>query len=256
MSEVPPYLAALPGPVGGLRRRLLRRLNRGAGGTAQVEVDGWTVILEPSVPDPRPVFGFSAPSFLGNYMDVRRGERVLDVSSGSGLVALHAAKRGAKVTAADNAPEALLCINRTFILAGFGIPDLREASPEALDLEDTFDVVTWTPPFLPGDDGDLVRRRQFRGDGTRIRAFLEGAPKLLVRGGRLLFPYPDLEASGWLHDALTDAGLRWTSLIHKKYSVVGPVRLYRAWVPADGENPGELVGGSSLPGAAWVLQDR
>ena len=165
------------------------------------------------------------------------------------------AKR-AKVTAVDTAPEALLCINRSFILAGFGIPDLREAAPDSLNLDDTFDVVTWTPPFLPGDDADPVRRRQFRGDGGRIRAFLREAPKLLGRGGRLLFPYPDLEAAGWLHAALTDAGLRWTSLVHTKYPVVGPVRLYRAWIPEEGETPGELVSGAALPGAAWVLQDR
>jgi len=231
-------------------------VNRGAGRRSQVDVDGWTVILEPTVPDPSPVFGFSAGSFLGSHMDVRQGERVLDVSSGSGLVALHSARRGAVVTAADTAPEALLCINRTFILAGFGLPDLRELTPEAPALDETFDAITWTPPFLPGDDGDPVRRRQFRGDGDRIRAFLGHVPALLGRGGRLLFPYPDLDAAGWLHAALTDAGLRWTALVHETFPVIGPVRLYRAWTPVEGETSGEVTAGRALPGAAWVLQDR
>jgi len=256
VAEAPSYLAALPGPLGAVRRRLLGRVNRGAGRTSQVDVDGWTVILEPTVPDPSPVFGFSAASFLGHYSDVRQGERVLDVASGSGLVALHCARRGALVTAADSAPEALLCINRTFILAGFGLPDLREFSLEATELDETFDAITWTPPFLAGDDGDPVRRRQFRGDGARIRAFLARVPSLLGRGGRLLFAYPDLDAAGWLHAALDDAGLRWAALVLKSYPVIGPVRLYRAWVPIEGETSGEVAGGASLPGAAWVLQDR
>ena len=256
MTAVPPYSAPLPGPLAALRRRLLGRLNRGAGGTSQVEIDGWTVILEPSVPDPSPVFGFSAARFMGKYMDVRQGERVLDMSSGSGLVALHCARRGASVTAADSEGDALLCITRTFILAGFGIPDVRELSLEDADLDEVFDVVTWTPPFLPGPDGDAVKQRQFRGDGTRIKAFLAQVPGLLARGGRLVFPYPDHDAAGWLHDALTDAGFRWTSLVFQDYPVIGPVRLYRAWLPVDGETSGEVVAGGSLPGAAWVLQDR
>lgn len=256
MSEVPPYLAPLPGPLSAVRRRLLGRLNKGAGRRSQVDLDGWTVILEPTVPDPSPVFGFSAASFLGTYMDVRQGERVLDLSSGSGLVALHCARRGAKVTAADAASEALLCINRTFILAGFGLPDLRELALDSAELDETFDAITWTPPFLAGEDGDRVRQRQFRGDGARIRTFLSAVPSLLSRGGRLLFPYPDLDAAGWLHDALDGAGLRWAALTHKTFSVIGPVRLYRAWVPVEGETSGEVISGSSLPGAAWVLQDR
>jgi methylase of polypeptide subunit release factors len=189
-------------------------------------------------------------------MDVRQGERVLDVSSGSGLVALHSARRGAKVTAADSLPEALLCINRSFILAGFGLPDVRDLALDDVALDETFDAITWTPPFLSGDDSDPVRRRQFRGDGSRIRAFLKHVPNLLGRGGRLLFPYPDHDAAGWLHDALDDAGLRWAALVHRHYSVIGAVRLYRAWAPIDGETSGEVVAGSSLPGAAWVLQDR
>jgi ubiquinone/menaquinone biosynthesis C-methylase UbiE len=73
--------------------------------------------------------------------DVRPGEAVLDVATGTGHAALAAARRGARVSGIDYVP-ALLEIARRRVAAEALAADLVEAPAEQLPFEDgTFDLV-------------------------------------------------------------------------------------------------------------------
>jgi SAM-dependent methyltransferase len=78
---------------------------------------------------------------LVDTVDVRRGQRVLDVAAGTGTSALAAARRGAEVTATDLTPE-LLEVGRAAAAAeGLEIA-WQTADAEALPFDDeAFDVV-------------------------------------------------------------------------------------------------------------------
>lgn len=251
MNSPPPYRGPLPEPLASVRRQVLATLwTRRAPGT--IDVGGFSLLTESSLPDPRPVLGYSPTAMLLSALSIRPGERVLDLECGAGWITLVAKRAGAHVVSVDMDEAAAICLRRSSLVAGLGEPDVRVG--EGLDAVkgETFDVVAWTPPFLDGaGSGDRVRL----GDRARITRTLKGVLPRLARGGRLLFPFPDRDATPWLHDALTSIGYRFSAVRYARPPVIGPVRVYEAW-PAQHGLPGEVSQGEALPGAGWVLRDR
>ena len=83
----------------------------------------------------------SLGGFLVETVDVRPGQRVLDVAAGTGSSALPAARRGAEVTATDLTPE-LLDVGRAAAAAEGLDLTWQTADAEALPYADAeFDVV-------------------------------------------------------------------------------------------------------------------
>lgn len=83
----------------------------------------------------------AAAAPLVRFADVRAGQRVLDVAGGTGVVAIAAARRGAKVTGSDLTPELLERARENATIASAPI-DFVEADVEKLPFEDgSFDVV-------------------------------------------------------------------------------------------------------------------
>lgn len=252
MRGPPPYRGPLPEPLASLRRRILASLwTRRAPGT--VDVGGFSLLTESSLPDPRPVLGYSPTALLLSALTVRPEERVLDLGCGAGWVTLVAKRAGAHVVSLDTDEAAAVCLRRSSLVAGLGEPDVRIGPGlDALSPGESFDVIAWTPPFLDGaGEGDRVQV----GDRGRITTTLKGALPRLARGGRLLFPFPDRDGTPWLQDALTSIGYRFSAVRYARPPVVGPVRVYEAWAAQHGA-PGEVPQGDALPGAGWVLRDR
>ncbi|HTR96576.1 MAG TPA: methyltransferase domain-containing protein [Candidatus Acidoferrales bacterium] len=91
-----------------------------------------------------PLALFTTPSAarLVRFARIQPGQRVLDVGSGTGVVAITAARLGAKVTGADLTPELLEQARESSATAQVEI-DWREADVEQLPFGDgVFDVVT------------------------------------------------------------------------------------------------------------------
>src|SRR5262249_36547275 len=84
---------------------------------------------------------WSLGDVLVDAVDVRPGDRVLDVAAGSGNVAIPAALRGGTVVASDLAPELFDAGRRSAAAAGAEL-EWREADAEALPFGDgEFDAV-------------------------------------------------------------------------------------------------------------------
>jgi len=117
------------------------------------------------------------------------GDAVLDPFTGSGVLAIAAAARGARVTAVDISRRAVLCAVLNARLNRVSLRTLRAADLSALDGE-RFDLIVANPPYLPGpDDGVRGAARAWEGgaDGRRlIDRLCDEAPARLRAGGRLL----------------------------------------------------------------------
>lgn len=133
---------------------------------------------------------------LLSALEVGAGERFLEVGTGSGLIALHAAARGAKAVASDVDPGALRLALRNARANGL---DLALVRADLLGpLRGPFDVVAFNPPYLPGA-GEEPDPRWTGGPegGEVIEGFLRGLPTLLAPRGRAYLVVSTLTGGGW-----------------------------------------------------------
>jgi ubiquinone/menaquinone biosynthesis C-methylase UbiE len=99
---------------------------------------------------------------LCEAVDLRSGERVLDVACGNGNAALAAARRFARVTGIDYVPALLARAGSRATADGLPL-ELREGDAEALPFPDgTFDVVLSTFGVMFAPDQDRAARELVR----------------------------------------------------------------------------------------------
>jgi len=167
--------------------------------------------------------------------DIRPGTRVLDLCTGSGVLAVSAARRGADVTAVDAVRKAVLTARLNAFLARRRVRvrhgDLTDDLPH-----DAFDIVTCNPPYVPSPTGALPRTGPETAwdAGHDGRALLDricvSVPALLRRNGVLLMVHSGLCDADTTVRMLTDAGLR-TRVAQRAYVPFGPVlRTRLAWL--------------------------
>jgi len=106
-------------------------------------------------------------------MEVRPGERVLDLGCGTGLVGLVAAWRGGQVTMVDADVRAIEAARRTLEANGVEgvrllLSDVAAAFLEEGRLKERFDVVATNPPFHQGVGVAYEVGCQFIADGARL----------------------------------------------------------------------------------------
>ena len=124
---------------------------------------------------------------LLKVVEVRSGETFLEVGSGTGLVAVHAAKLGAKVVASDTSPHAVACTRRNAARNNVRLEAVQSDLFE--NVGGIFDVIAFNPPYLPGEVTStswLERAWSGGEEGSEIAVrFLDQAWKHLAPGGRI-----------------------------------------------------------------------
>ncbi|MFD6275593.1 HemK2/MTQ2 family protein methyltransferase [Streptomyces sp. NPDC060209] len=141
------------------------------------------------------------------------GTEVLDVGTGSGALALHAAQLGARVTAVDIAWRAVATARLNALLHRRRITVQRSDLLSALPGR-SYDLVICNPPYVPSPMGRIPGHGAARAweAGRDGRAILdrvcETVPAALRPGGRLLLVHSGLCDSDVTVRRLSDAGLR------------------------------------------------
>ncbi|MCF8611187.1 methyltransferase domain-containing protein [Gordonia sp. HY285] len=152
-----------------------------------------------------------------------RGVRVLDLCTGSGAVAVAAARAGAQVTAVDSCPNAVAATRRRAAYADVELNvvhadlagiDLTGFDPKGFGPEG-FDLVTCNPPYVPTPPGSASSAdgpSHAWNAGPDGRAVLDVlcvvGPRLLAPGGAMLIVQSELADVPRSLDALRAAGLR------------------------------------------------
>jgi release factor glutamine methyltransferase len=187
----------------------------------------------------RPPGVYRAESDTAVMIDaMRRGgyaacRHVLDVGTGSGAIALAAARAGAaSVTAVDLSLRSVLAARANSLVHGAGI-DVRHGDLFAAVRGRTFDLVVANPPYVPAATAVLPRHRKARcWDGgvdgrTVLDRICAGAADAVAPGGHVLLVHSVLCGPQATIDALTASGFT-ASVLSRATIPFGPVLRARA----------------------------
>jgi release factor glutamine methyltransferase len=186
-----------------------------------VRAAGFRLTVRPTVFHPR--FFVSSERFAGFIDGLElKGKRVIDVGTGTGILALAAARAGAEyVVAADINPNASRNANENARANGLGdrVSGVCSNLLAALAPRPLFDVILSSPPKHAGEPRNLTDRGWHAGPAYRdVAALFDQARKCLKPDGRMYVMVSsdsDLDLFGELIDK---AGFR-ARLAHE-YSIV------------------------------------
>ncbi|MFI1168771.1 HemK2/MTQ2 family protein methyltransferase [Streptomyces sp. NPDC020801] len=163
------------------------------------------------------------------------GARVLDVGTGSGALALAAARRGARVTAVDVSRRAVWTARLNAWLTGLPVRAHRGNLFGPVRGR-SFDVILANPPYVPAPDaGREPRGRSRAWDAGRdgrvvLDRICRDAPALLRPGGVLLIVHSALSGPDRTLDGLRSAGLK-AAVVRRRWIAFGPVlRARQGWL--------------------------
>jgi release factor glutamine methyltransferase len=165
--------------------------------------------------------------------NVRPGQSVLDVGTGSGAIAIAAARCGAApVTAIDVSRRSVLTVRINARLNGVRVRAVRGDlfAPVA---GERFDFIVSNPPYMPAEDDQIPARGPARAldAGTDGRILLDRicaeAAAHLNPGGAVMLVQNDLIGIDPTVDALERTGLR-VDVVARHHGPLGPVLTARA----------------------------
>ncbi|MGH6769502.1 MAG: 50S ribosomal protein L11 methyltransferase [Xanthobacteraceae bacterium] len=180
--------------------------------TTTTRAAGFRLTIRPTVFHPA---YFLTSSFFAGFIGRQdwTGKRVADVGTGSGILALSAARAGAaSVVAIDINPNAACAAKENAGTNGLGdrVTAVCSNLLAAIAPRPHFDVILSSPPSFPGEPIDLADRAWHAGQDYRdIASLFSQARERLAAGGRLyvlLSSDSDIEYLGKL---VASAGFQW-----------------------------------------------
>ncbi|PYE14938.1 release factor glutamine methyltransferase [Williamsia limnetica] len=165
--------------------------------------------------------------------DLVTGRRVLDLCTGSGVLAVGAAVLGAaRVSAYDISPRAVLATRANATAAGVIVEAHKGSLDEAVEAG-PYDVVVSNPPYVPADtlsDSTVGLTRTWHG-GRDGRSLLDPlcvmAPDLLAPGGTMLLVQSEFSDVDRSLIGLRAGGLR-AEVVAREKIPFGPVLMENA----------------------------
>jgi release factor glutamine methyltransferase len=140
----------------------------------------------------RKVYEPAEDSFLlVENLELSRRDEVLEIGTGTGIIAVYAARKVARVVATDINPLAIKCATKNLIANRTFNVELREGNLFEPVQEEKFDLILFNTPYLPTDedevlDDDINAAWDGGSDGREIiDKFLDGLCEHIRVGGRV-----------------------------------------------------------------------
>lgn len=164
---------------------------------------GLTIVVPPQVMSITRVSHLLGEAVLA---EVRPGDRVLDMGTGSGVNGLLAASRGASVLAVDINPEAVAAAQRNADRNVLGDRIEVRGSDVFSAVDGTYDLIVFDPPFRWFAARDLLEMASTDENYGAMTRFFQEARAHLTAAGRMLIFFGTSGDFGYLQRLIYEAG--------------------------------------------------
>jgi release factor glutamine methyltransferase len=159
---------------------------------------------------PKDVF---APGARGHFHpavrdEVKPTDRVLDMGTGSGIVAILAAARSSDVVAVDINPKAVAAARANAVLNGVADRITFEVSDVFAAVEGDFDLIVFDPPFRWFKARDLLELSHTDENYQALTGFMREVSQRLRPGGRILLNFGSSGDIDYLYHLIEATGLK------------------------------------------------
>lgn len=160
-------------------------------GPHKVLVMGRTYEVSDNVFNPK--FYYTS-EFMARHIIVSPQDSVLDVGTGSGILAITAGQRASSVVAVDINPEAVSFARRNVKAHGLEevITVMEGDLFSPLEPRHGFNVILFTPPYLEGKPDTVFDQSLFDHDKELIKRFFKEAKRYLKPGGYVQMLYSSI----------------------------------------------------------------
>lgn len=182
--------------------------------TVVIEYLGLRLVVPPSVFPPAPMSDLFGRLVLE---EARETDRVLDMGTGSGSNAILAASQARDVLAVDISPTAVQCARDNAVANGVGDRVEVRRSDVFDDVDGSFDLVIFDPPFRWFRPRDELEATITDENYNALTRFMQEVPSRLEPGGRVLLTFGTsgdldyllslIDASGLDCEVLDERGL-------------------------------------------------
>lgn len=164
--------------------KYLNNLHSSVRNELETVILGKKFILCPRVFSP---VGTMTSEFLARHLVVNLGDIVLDLGTGTGIQAIIAAEKTRKVVASDINPHAVSCAKKNVQLNYLEDKiKVREGDLFQPVKHEHFDLIIWSPPYLPLEYHSILERSWCCGENSElIERFLYEAKEHLTNNGKI-----------------------------------------------------------------------
>src|SRR5438270_1854951 len=172
---------------------------------------GMSIVVPPEVMPVTPMSHLLGEAVLGEVHD---GERVLDMGTGSGVNGILAATKGAHALAVDTNPRALEAAKANAARNGVGDRVEVRHSDVFSEVDGTFDLIVFDPPFRWFRPRDLLESAMTDENYQALTRFFREARRHLSQRGRMLIFFGTSGDLDYLNKLMADSGFSAAVLAH------------------------------------------
>lgn len=145
---------------------------------------------------------------LANYMHIQQGEKVLEIGTGSGALAILAANKASSVVATDISPIACRCAQQNIQRNELDFKVSVRAGNlfEPVGGDEKFSSILFNLPFMDGKPQSLLEVAMYDEDHATLAAFIQNVRQYLTDNGRVLVAFSNTGDVGYLEKQIFLAG--------------------------------------------------
>ena len=193
----------------------------------EVDVRGEKFVISESVFNPKLFYSSELMIDALDHVGISPDELVLDMGTGSGILAIMSAKKGARVVAIDINGEATKCAKMNAKNHGVDIEVICSDLFSCFKEQRIFDLIIFNIPYLnikPRDTFDLSicdYRKEM------LRRFLDESHKYLKDGGKILMTYSSVSDINETERIFGEMGWHFEKILERDISEFESIVVYK-----------------------------